>query len=273
MKKKVKLKLKKDRKDIRLHLTRKINHVKYRIYNPGGNKTALIINKNYSKEEIKCINNFILNKYKYVEQVGFIRTDKFELEMAGGEFCVNATRCAIWRYLKGKDGTIKIKVSGMKETIEGGIKGKNVYANIPIRKESSEIIRVIKGYKIVNLDGISFAVLEEKDSKEYLKLKEKEIKKRCKNILNKVNLKKDAVGIILQKKEQIYPVIWVKSINTLYLETACGSGSLAMAIIKNQKENKRKFKILQPSGSYLKIELKIKNNVLISAIVSGEMEE
>lgn len=43
-----------------------------------------------------------------------------KLEMAGGEFCVNATRCAIWKYLNKTTGNILMQVSGCKELIEGG---------------------------------------------------------------------------------------------------------------------------------------------------------
>lgn len=271
MKKKVKLKLKKDRKDIRLHLIRKINHVKYRIYNPGGNKTALIINQNYSKEEIKYINNFILNKYKYVEQVGFINKGKYELNMAGGEFCVNATRCAIWKYLKGRKGKIKIKVSGRDELIEGGIdKNNNVFAILKINKNINELIEKKDKYKVVNLNGISLLVLKEKESIKYLD-KANEMKEKTKNILSKLNLKNKAEGVILQIENKIYPIIWVKSINTVYLETACGSGSLASAIIKYETSNEKKFNILQPSGYYLNIKLNIKENFLISAKITGKM--
>ena len=40
----------------------------YKIYNTGGNKTAIIMGDNYSKEEIKKINDVILAQNKDVEQ-------------------------------------------------------------------------------------------------------------------------------------------------------------------------------------------------------------
>ena len=114
---------------------------KYKILNPGGNRTALVINNNYSDYEKKIINNIILKENKDVEQVGFINYKSKNLEMAGGEFCVNATRCAIWEYLNHNFGKLNIKVSGCKELIVGGIdKQGNVYAKIKINKKISDVI-------------------------------------------------------------------------------------------------------------------------------------
>ena len=56
---------------------------KYKILNPGGNKTALVFGNEYNAEEKKIINNEILKNNKDVEQVGFISLTKQNLEMAG----------------------------------------------------------------------------------------------------------------------------------------------------------------------------------------------
>lgn len=63
--------------------------INYKILNPGGNKTAIVIGNKYSKKEKKQINDKILNQNLDVEQVGFIDAKENKLEMAGGEFCVN----------------------------------------------------------------------------------------------------------------------------------------------------------------------------------------
>ena len=44
----------------------------YKILNPGGNKTALVIGNDYSNYEKKIINDIILKENKDVEQVGFL---------------------------------------------------------------------------------------------------------------------------------------------------------------------------------------------------------
>ena len=37
-------------------------NIEYEIYNPGGNITALVIDNNYNKKDIKNINNYLLKK-------------------------------------------------------------------------------------------------------------------------------------------------------------------------------------------------------------------
>ena len=226
---------------------------KYKILNPGGNKTALVIGNEYSDENKKKINDDILKKYNDVEQVGFLSTKEKRLEMAGGEFCANATRCAIWEYLNGKTGEIDIFVSGVEGRITGGInKKKEVYVKIPIEKEISDIIVKDNEFNFINLEGILLAVISERDSIGYIKNLKKnveETKKELKELMKNFNTPEKAVGIIfLEEKDKlvkIYPVIWVKSVDTVYFETACGSGSLATAIYLNSVRNINSLKILQ----------------------------
>ena len=207
----------------------------YKILNPGGNKTAIVIGNEYSKEERKEINDKILKDNPEVEQVGFISTDKNRLDMAGGEFCVNATRCAIWEYLKGEEGEIELEVSGLKSRAKGGITAKkDVYADMKVEKGLSNLIEKKGIYNIVKLDRITLAVVEEKDSKEYIKLlkeDENKDKNELKEIMKTFNTEESAAGIILLEEEngrtKINPVIWVKTVDTLYYETACGSRKLS----------------------------------------------
>ncbi len=86
-----------------------------------------------------------------------------------------------------------------------------------------------------------------------------------------------AVGIILLENEngkiKINPIIWVKTVDTLYYETACGSGSLATAIYKKYAEGIEKIDILQPSGYSININLKMQNDYIKEAVVQGKVLE
>ena len=253
----------------------------YKILNPGGNKTALVKDENYTKEQKKMINNQILKENPEVEQVGFISQSENNLQMAGGEFCVNATRCAIWEYLKGKCEQIELTVSGYQGKITGGINAqKDVYVDLEMNKKVSDILGKDGIFNFVKLDGICLAVVSEEDSKSYLKNLRKDenrAKNELKEIMKTFCSSENAVGIILLEEEKakikINPVIWVKTIDTLYYETACGSGSLATAIYKNNLETTRNLEILQPSGFRLKIELDVKQGVLQNARISGKVME
>lgn len=181
--------------------------VEYCVFNPGGNLTALVFDNHYDEKQKKVINDAILKRHKYVEQVGFISKDEIKLEMAGGEFCGNATRCAVKYYL---DNLLKreclIKVSGMNEKLLAGIDNENkVWVDIPVK---SLYKTNIKGINIVKIEGITHIVINEKQSKKYLTNKEK-LKEYAREIINRFKVYDKAVGVLFTEMKdkfiKIYP--------------------------------------------------------------------
>lgn len=240
--------------------------VKYKIYNPSGNVTALVIGDEYSKNERKLINDKIMEKENKVEQVGFLSTKKKMLTMAGGEFCGNATRCATLYYIK-KDKNIELEIN--KQKIKTGTdENGNIWCEIPI--EGQKIVKLNKEiYKII-LKGITILVVKDV-------INHKDLKRKAKDIINQYNIEDDAVGVMFldESKEyiKIYPIVWVKEINTLFLENACGSGTIAVSILKawiTQKSNE--YCIMQPSGEFLKTNIILKNGRIVKAILKGKIQ-
>lgn len=122
--------------------------------------------------------------------------------------------------------------------------------------------------------------MNENDSKEYIQkiqMNPEKTKKELKEIMKNIDTEQKAVGVILLEKFKdflkIYLIIWVKTIDALYYETAYGSGSLAVSIYKNYITNKSNFEILQPSGYSINVSLKIDSNILKEGIVSGKVIE
>ena len=254
----------------------------YKIYIPSGNPTALVLKMERDINKRREINDKLMNKYDFVEQVGFINEDnsKPELLMAGGEFCGNATRSAVYYYLNGKEGNIKIKVSGVKNKLNAGIdKDNNVWVDMPIIKGNYEkSIKVIDNKKaIVKLYGITQLIFEindinNKDNKE-------ELKEYAYTILKENNLLDEpAAGVMFigykDDKIVLSPVVYVKEINTLFYETACGSGSVAVGIYESFK-NKRSVNIdiLQPSSDIIKVETNVDDKKIYNARISGKVKE
>lgn len=258
-----------------------MEEIKYKILNPGGNKTGLVEGINFSNQEKKKINDDILNQNADVEQVGFLDKQNRRLEMAGGEFCVNATRCAIWECLEGKAGTIKISVSGCNNEILGGVTDdKKVYANMQIDRNVQELVEESVKFTIIKLDGIVLLVMSEENSKEYIEKLQKDVEKtklELKQIMANTMIDEKALGVIMlekvENKTKINPVIWVKSVDTLYYETACGSGSLAAAIYMNYKNGIKEIDLIQPSGYAINVKLDIEDNYIKKAIIQGVVEE
>ena len=268
-------------KEIKINLL-SIGKIEYKILNPGGNKTALVTGCNYTKEQKRIINKTIMDICPQVEQVGFLDNKIKRLEMAGGEFCMNATRCAVFEYLKGKEGKIEISVSGTDKKIIGKVlNDKNVEVKLNINKRLSDLIDIKNDFNCVKIDGILIAVLDEEKSKNYIqKLRENEevAKNELKRLMiTEINSEEKAIGIILLERVseniKINPIVWVKEIDTVFYETACGSGSLGTAIINCLNNGEEKIELIQPSGYSITIELEKNGEYIDNAIISGIVEE
>lgn len=259
-----------------------IGEVKYKILNPGGNKTALVNGSEYTDNQKKLINKMIMDKNPQVEQLGFLSNKTNRLEMAGGEFCINATRCAVYEYLGGKEGEIELSVSGTNKRILGKVlNDKKVEIQLDIGKNIADLYEIKNDFTCIKIDGILIAILDEQKSKPYIqKLKENE--EKTKNEIKQLmmtNLESEekAIGIILLEEKiekiRINPIVWVKEIDTVFYETACGSGSLGTAIYNYLKNKDKRVELIQPSGYSINVELKENKNCIEKSIISGIVEE
>lgn len=189
----------------------------------GGNSTLLAWNcPNSSK-------NKVINKYlgKF-EQVGFVEEKILpKLNMMGDELCINST-IALASQLE-KSG--KLLTSGIKKAIKYKNINDNTYIAINIDYKRIK--------NIILLTGIGFLCTQEKNqvSKELL-LK----------LANKYSL--PAFGMIFYKKDRITPYVYVKETDSLFKETACGSGSIACALATGFKN------IIQPTGEIISVSIK-----------------
>jgi hypothetical protein len=80
-------------------------------------------------------------------------------------------------------------------------------------------------------------------------------------LFEKENLfSRKAAGMIAYSRKNtdtflIEPVVWVKSVGTFYAESACASGSLALAYLFWSRENISRVNIIQPSASMFSIHI------------------
>ena len=252
--------------------------INYAICKPGGNDTALVYGSDYTQEQKKCINDAIMKKHSNVEQVGFIDFNKkTELQMAGGEFCGNATRSAANLYLEGKAGSIKIIVNG-KDVINAGVDdNKNAWCEIPLYHGADTITSNDDGIYFVKMNGMVSVVIQENIAVSYLQQKSK-LKEAGMNIIKKYNLEdNEAVGVMfcecIEGTIKINPVVWVKSIDTLFYETACGSGTTAVAMVKSFNEKRSLVvDIIQPSEMIITANITMEDGRINKAIISGPVE-
>lgn len=251
---------------------------KYIIVSPGGNDTALVEGVNFSKEERKEINDYIMNKNKNVEQVGFIDKEKKILKMAGGEFCGNATRSAAYIFLDGKVGELKIKVNEDEKIINAGVTSNNLaWCEIPLYTGKDAVVKLYEDVYKVKMQGMTTIVIKENLAKKNLAQKEK-LKEITSKIIDTLDLRNnEAVGVMYLEKEKekykMHPVVWVKLVDTLFYETACGSGSTAVAMVESYlKKESSKIEIIQPSGKSIIAQNIYKNGQIELARILGNIE-
>lgn len=250
----------------------------YVILRPGGNDTALVIGLQRDPSKRKEINDKILSQNPKVEQVGFVNLDLKELEllMAGGEFCGNATRSTAWLALNGKPGEVEIKVSGVSNILRAGVKQNgDAWAQMPIYSEPSKIKKLEEGSYIVAMDGITQVVMPDP----FTVINEEEIKAFTKKKLEELNLLESvpAAGIMFYTKVgqtiKIEPVVWVRDIQTLFYESACGSGTTAVGLVQALETGSSVTEtILQPSGMSIDVRVNFNGEEFKYAEISGPIE-
>lgn len=243
--------------------------IHYQLFLPGGNLTALV-DQFVDPQQRILVSNEILRKNPKIEQVGFLTIDTHDdnllrLEMAGGEFCVNAARCAAyWHARHTMSSTVFLKVSGFSFKLVAQVAGGRVSLDLPAElcKSSKEIP---EGH-MLDLQGIRFILIEESI-----------INVDSSDIISKYDSDDiEAVGLIAThaldaQTLTIDPWIWVRKTATLVHESACGSGSIAACLQKKYRNplfSETAFRVGQRSGSIYEVSIRPDS----SSTISGEVE-
>ncbi|MDR0222673.1 MAG: hypothetical protein LBI38_03935 [Oscillospiraceae bacterium] len=235
----------------------------FQIFSPGGNDTALVFGLDFDKETERNIDFDIRSSHETVEQVGFVgKTDKvYRLEMAGGEFCGNAARCAASYFLKNTAGEIDIRVSGVTRTLKAGVRRiDTAWAAMPVNPNLDSVSVSDEGFCLVALEGIVHLVIPPDKSGRFLSAArsansfEDELKSIAKRLMDKYSLTKHpACGVMFPEDTAdglfLHPCVFVAGVeSSMYYETACGSGSIAVAAAFSfLNKDSIKLSVIQPS--------------------------
>jgi D-alanyl-D-alanine dipeptidase len=220
----------------------------------GGNETVLQIIKGEVKDTDGRVGKALLGAYPTAEQAGLLYVDIERLEMAGGEFCGNASAAAgVLLANEQTKSTVKYGVSGF----EGSV----VTEVTPLDRSRYQVRTFFNGmdYKVecfeykgkrlsvVDMKGIVHILIEGTFPSSNYELIQRDL-------IDGLNLcDRNAVGVIWYKQQarkvQINPVVWVKEVDTLYYESACGSGAIAAALCTGSR------KIFQPTGECISVDI------------------
>lgn len=246
---------------------------------PGGNITALIKDK-IPRRFQSVIARKIIRLKSEVEQVGFIEQPKNKkaiarLQMMGGEFCGNSTRCLGWLLLKGRSGRVKLEVSGSKKLLDVEInKNGNVKTEMPIKSPLSSVRETKNKWWVVSLCGITHVILEES-----FICKEVSRQKLASKILDELNLKRlKAAGVVFVKNQDLKifmnPFVWVREVRTFFNESACASGASAVGLWQAKKKDSsiNNLEVVQPSKNSIFVTVKRNQSKFIKAWISGPVK-
>ena len=248
------------------------------IVRPGGNDTALVKGIILDPNKKKIINDAIMKKRPSIEQVGFYSYNQTNntavLEMAGGEFCGNATRALAYLLLKGKKGEITVKVSGAKSLLAAGVKKPGTaFASMPIYKSYRSVTLYKSNLIRVNLQGITHLISPlPKD------MSKTQLIQNAKKLLSANGLLTSlpAAGVMyvsqrIRNEISIDPIVWVRDIQTLFYETACASGSTAVGLWQAKCFGKKSMAVLQPSVQTINVFITNSDSGFESAYIDGSI--
>lgn len=227
----------------------------------GGNGTAVrTLQGPLSRSEYESIGKDLGDRFEEfgAEQAGFLVLDDQHFEMAGGEFCGNASRAAAVLFSRALDADdVSFTVSGFDGTVDAHVTQKNDDSHYQVRcvfpgmPTDVREVTLADGTpaSIVDLGGIVHVVIEAKfpvDSKVY--------EREHHAITEEFNLgDRDAVGVVWFERTgdaiEMHPVVWVKAINTFFYESSCGSGTIAVGRVTGIPS------IIQPSGHPISAEI------------------
>jgi len=283
---------------IRVKEEAQMSGYKYQLYVPGGNKTALVFGIDGLQTDIsrRCeIQDKILARHAddpggEVEQVGFVALDNATpaLIMAGGEFCGNATRTAAAYYLQNKTGEIEISVSGASRKLRAGrrITGE-VWAEMPVYEELNKAVTPLpNGTYWVEMDGISHLVVPQRIAAPILDQifactqKADQLRIAVDLLEQTIAQNKlpagEAYGIMLLENTvdmfTMHPFVHVKTANTTYYESGCGSGAMSVGLVSSLLSGESvKLALVQPSGKVISADVE-RTNGKVRGRIAGAVE-
>jgi len=257
----------------------------FQIFSPGGNDTALVFGLDYDKATRRKIDHDIRRNYEVVEQVGLVgKTDgSHHLDMAGGEFCGNATRCAAWYFLNNTIGDLDINVSGVAEPLKAGVKqADTAWTTMPVGSDLDSVSVTEDDFYLVTLEGIVHLVIPSDKSEQFLSVAHSansfcnELKEIAKGLMDKHSLTKHpACGVMFLEDTEdgllMHPCVLVTGVeSSMYYETACGSGSIATAMVSAyMNKDSVSMSIIQPSKHTIIAAIEVTGGKIRGAYIDG----
>lgn len=251
---------------------------------PSGNTTAVVFDQILDADRMD-LNSRVMSAWKVkeatqpeIEQCCFVTLPKnleavARVEMFGGEFCGNATRSVIQLITEGKDYQGMIEVSGVDRPLNFNVSNGVIVVEMPLPQDGNLATQVAEG-TLVRLDGITQLLVTD------TKIQQSRTPRELLSDLLARNsygiAEQPAVGITYYDRatKNAEFGVWVKEVNTVFDETACGSGTCAIGVASalDAKQN-QKIEVVQPSGESITTEATFDNESgkVVASNIAGKV--
>ena len=240
---------------------------------PGGNPTIFLKAEDVPASRRAAVANAVMDpQHIGAEQVGYIRFDGTpRLDMMGGEFCLNATRSFALLLAEkglldseGNDAYGRVEVSGVPGAVAVHVVRQEhalPFAEACLHFQTLPKPTTCPEHAVLlRVPGIAHIIQDETVSVP------EDLSRFCERQRQICGVaQEEAVGHLWLKTKkrnetdeeaELFPVVWVRDTASLCRETACGSGTLASALMLHARNSRLShFRILQPSGFTLSVRL------------------
>lgn len=189
----------------------------------------------------------IMKNDNTVEQVAFVTIPDdgsiSSLRMMGGELSVNGTVAGCYALLQRQRlSSVTIQVEALCQQVTATVTRNEITVNFP-----RSMIQTSKN-NVVVLRGMAYRVIPGIPKNQNATTAQQ-------RLLTELAKTSPAAGLVYYENDRIQPLVYVKATRSSVWEQACGSGSIAYALIRGVSA------VRQPSGDIIRI--KIKENTII----------
>lgn len=235
---------------------------------PGGNPTVLLREEDVPLAHAARLAALLMDPLHIgCEQAGFVRLGPHPaLIMMGGEFCLNATRAfallladegllpqvspTVWEgevLSSGAAAPVLVRVERDADGQNGPWGGWAASARIDLAGAPPPVFYP-EGEALIRLPGISHILMGDA-APEPAATAEICSRARARHCLEN----EDAAGCLWLRGRDLHPAVWVRATQSLCVESACGSGTLACALALRARDGGEFFSFRQPSGASLDV--------------------
>lgn len=243
--------------------------LRYSILDPTGNITALVESPANPDPAVAAA---IMRRHPEVEQVGFLRPAEDgglpRLQMAGGEFCGNASMCAAALLLTGSaqsgETRLRLQVSGvsapvelcLRETAPGNYEAEiTMPPAVEIQERPFSFEKLHGSLPLVKMQGIEHLIVEETSPFFTLSKDKPAAERAVRNFC--AALGADCLGLLFLAGEgstlAMTPLVFVPCGETVFWENSCASGSAAVGMYLARKSAAPVELTLREPGGILRV--------------------